>query len=415
MDIKLAAKRLNGFDKLLPEKEIEYLRSVDTSPEILDEITFAFTYGYDDIFFYDEDKESWSMAPLSWAIVAEKHLDLALVPAMVGSLVSIDWDYFQEQIEILSVLMAKKFGNEYVSLVLQEIEKWQDDPDIESEAFLFLFEMFEYVDCEEHRAWIENYLLDHKSKWRDSLVGNGGLCKMKNYKDILDKLYIEAIEGHVFSISFPEIEYAYSIVEGKRIREPQELGKNPWKERFRRLLVDEEEIKQEALASKEVLAKISESNQILSTLFNGKIGRNDPCTCMSGKKYKKCCAKLSGDVRALVEQNKLSFIDLEYVYTNEEVADLEVYIFLYYSRRTFEYIVVVFEFSERELAYFGSRSFSSGISLIESVHRERYPSHTLVGADYASARREVLKSVDLKKLGDELKGLLSILDYNRPF
>jgi len=24
---------------------------------------------------------------------------------------------------------------------------------------------------------------------------------------------------------------------------------------------------------------------------NAKIGRNDPCTCGSGKKYKKCCGK----------------------------------------------------------------------------------------------------------------------------
>ena len=26
-----------------------------------------------------------------------------------------------------------------------------------------------------------------------------------------------------------------------------------------------------------------------------KIGRNDPCPCGSGKKYKKCCNKIGGD------------------------------------------------------------------------------------------------------------------------
>ena len=36
-----------------------------------------------------------------------------------------------------------------------------------------------------------------------------------------------------------------------------------------------------------------------------KIGRNDPCSCGSGKKYKKCCANNKGS--ALIKQSKIHF------------------------------------------------------------------------------------------------------------
>lgn len=39
---------------------------------------------------------------------------------------------------------------------------------------------------------------------------------------------------------------------------------------------------------KEILAKYKESKIARN---DNKIGRNDPCTCGSGKKYKKCCGK----------------------------------------------------------------------------------------------------------------------------
>ncbi|MFA5230658.1 MAG: SEC-C metal-binding domain-containing protein [Candidatus Paceibacterota bacterium] len=33
------------------------------------------------------------------------------------------------------------------------------------------------------------------------------------------------------------------------------------------------------------------SNQVVVTGSKEKIGRNDPCSCGSGKKYKHCCGK----------------------------------------------------------------------------------------------------------------------------
>ena len=33
------------------------------------------------------------------------------------------------------------------------------------------------------------------------------------------------------------------------------------------------------------------AESVLSSILNRKVGRNDPCTCGSGRKYKKCCGQ----------------------------------------------------------------------------------------------------------------------------
>jgi len=48
-------------------------------------------------------------------------------------------------------------------------------------------------------------------------------------------------------------------------------------------LIDEE--KAEDISPLEIL-----KNKPTSVVTDKKTGRNDPCTCGSGKKYKKCCA-----------------------------------------------------------------------------------------------------------------------------
>ena len=44
-----------------------------------------------------------------------------------------------------------------------------------------------------------------------------------------------------------------------------------------------------------------------------KIGRNDPCPCGSGKKYKKCCGA-AGDSGVIINP------DLDYISINREIA-----------------------------------------------------------------------------------------------
>jgi len=48
----------------------------------------------------------------------------------------------------------------------------------------------------------------------------------------------------------------------------------------------------ESLLSEEKRKEITKAQRLSGTVIKGeKIGRNDPCPCGSGKKYKKCCGK----------------------------------------------------------------------------------------------------------------------------
>lgn len=60
------------------------------------------------------------------------------------------------------------------------------------------------------------------------------------------------------------------------------------------------------------------------------IGRNDKCPCMSGKKYKNCCAKEKERDRFLLDNLNSTYIDLEYVINTLEI-DGALYKFLKYN------------------------------------------------------------------------------------
>ncbi len=64
----------------------------------------------------------------------------------------------------------------------------------------------------------------------------------------------------------------------------------------RRLLLEQERLKRELREAnaKEQSLRRQLAEEESQSLFRGKIGRNDPCPCGSGKKFKKCCIKKYG-------------------------------------------------------------------------------------------------------------------------
>ena len=51
----------------------------------------------------------------------------------------------------------------------------------------------------------------------------------------------------------------------------------------------------------------------MTSFYGIKIGRNDPCLCGSGKKYKKCC----------LNEEDLLHLDIDELDTNFEVSDTD--------------------------------------------------------------------------------------------
>ena len=52
------------------------------------------------------------------------------------------------------------------------------------------------------------------------------------------------------------------------------------------------------------------------------IGRNDPCPCRSGKKYKKCCGKLAVTAAPNPESMSWVFDDDDFIHLTNSVVDL---------------------------------------------------------------------------------------------
>lgn len=150
--------------------------------------------------------------------------------------------------------------------------------------------------------WVAEFAASSEEDWEFRLsVGNTLLDFPRDrYRELLDKL---AAEQSGFGVHFDknDIDKAYT----KNIDTPDwERFSDPW--RFyepREIANRQQRWQEEALYREEMSKELEELNELDELIDHGpyyqhhepyqretpRIGRNDPCYCGSGKKYKKCC------------------------------------------------------------------------------------------------------------------------------
>ena len=131
------------------------------------------------------------------------------------------------------------------------------------------------------------------SKWKDHLRNMDELRKgigLRAYgqRDPLVEYQHEGYDMFMIMIDSIKEEAIEFIFRVQPITEEKEKGVF---ERSRQELIHREKFAFEAGAGRKEPPRLPESKPVPQHRNAAKIGRNDPCPCGSGKKYKKCCGK----------------------------------------------------------------------------------------------------------------------------
>lgn len=272
---------LNTFKNGIPFAEIEFLRAQPFSQQILKEIIFALNHAYDETYF-DEKNNYYYGAPLWYAIVAEKYIVPELIDPVVD-LFTVDndsWDFLSEQGEYLIGKLAQKFPD----LVMKKVTKAIDLMIAQKSkfAYLYLFESFYYADVNKYKKWFLKTLENPDLYWRESFIVYIGALQIKEALPFLREI-IETEEAETFLVDYEEVieelETGHSLYPD--ITKPYCEKRIDWRKHYANF---EDRFHEDDRGYK----TLSNSTIKYSTK---KIGRNSPCSCGSGKKYKKCCGK----------------------------------------------------------------------------------------------------------------------------
>ncbi|MEC4685226.1 MAG: SEC-C metal-binding domain-containing protein [Nitrospirota bacterium] len=154
------------------------------------------------------------------------------------------------------------------------------NPEIEEEVFMFLSSIFEDKEEErDTRQFVGNVLLDFKREdLRESLFLFAGMEKELNEKDAYyPAVFYENDVEKAFAV--PEKNLWHYTLDWLYFYDENEIStrQERWEQEDRKLAREKEE------------GEISSSGPVPFVYNKPKVGRNEPCPCGSGKKYKKCC------------------------------------------------------------------------------------------------------------------------------
>ena len=263
----------------IPFDIIERLRKMPTSKETMTKIVYVLTHAY------DADASFATDAPLWYAIVAETYLCEELIDPVIGlsTTTDNDWDFLSEQ----GLYLLGKLAQKYPDLVMKKVTATIDKMiAIRSELpYLFLFDAFYFADPNKYKSWFLKTLKNPDLYWLDSYASNMSDLQIKEaapiMKEILDKKDVDTFTKRNLEEAIEQI--ATRRNKYPEISKPYCEKRGEWKEHYKdfedRFMEPEED------------DYADEDYETQEPLKSQKIGRNDPCPCGSGKKYKKCCGK----------------------------------------------------------------------------------------------------------------------------
>jgi hypothetical protein len=158
---------------------------------------------------------------------------------------------------------------------------------------------------DEALAWAATLAADEQEDWDFRLcVGNTLLdFPRPEYRPLLEDL-AQRQTGRGVHFSGEEVRRAYSAVENEA---EWERRKDPWRDFYAPAAIErrqerwEEEDADSDGDEREGEDALPEEAPLSYVRATPKVGRNDPCPCGSGKKYKHCCMKQDGNVETSPE------------------------------------------------------------------------------------------------------------------
>jgi len=264
----------------MPVEAIQYLYEHEPNEQITEKIIYVLSNAYNEEVTYDSDNDYYSPMALWYAIVAENHLSESLIEPVI-SLFTIaddkaDWDFLNEQGQYLIGQLCEKFGNIATTKILEVVkdcvEKKRECP------VLFMFDCLYYIDKEKHLPLIFDILEHEEFMWLQSFANTLGAAQIQETLERIVALR-NILKAKNFSLwSIAEYDEAIEFMKTEKPFLP-DSAKPYFKRRQHWQL--------EYPSTWDKLNKAPTLNEPITV--NKKVGRNEPCPCGSGKKYKKCC------------------------------------------------------------------------------------------------------------------------------
>lgn len=268
----------------IPFEGIKYLYNHKHDADIESKIIHHLSNAYDEDLMFDRKTGWYSNASLWYGIVAENHMKESLVDPIIDLYTKTDgdWDFLNEQGSYLVGKSCQILGDIAVDKYMDVIEEFAlKDSEL---PYMYLFDCLHFAKESEYKDKVLRILENPELKWIDGLISELGVV---NYQSSLPRIrellkYYEAkknktwLENHTII----ELQTAIKNLESTDVRTGERLDKSyyekrgDWQKHYIRM--------QNRFAKKE-------PSPVKKTLEKKKTGRNDPCYCGSGKKYKKCC------------------------------------------------------------------------------------------------------------------------------
>lgn len=270
----------------VPFEAIEFLYQHPSDEEIVHKIQAAF----DNVPSSNptEEEANDSDTALWYAIVAEKHLDIKLLDSIINLVTkaSVGSSFLDEQVSVLIGLIGQKHGALAVEKTLSAIVNALENKSKKDNPFLYLFDILFYADITKHKEVIGQILTHPSNQYATPFAITICYTGFNTFIPQLKKLVQvkhKTPQERLFEADFllPDLKSLIKQLESGKLKEPKDAlpyfkQRSEWKPYYQAQAAYFE-------------AHIPED---VGTIKNvEKIGRNEPCPCGSGKKYKKCCLK----------------------------------------------------------------------------------------------------------------------------
>ncbi|PSR02003.1 MAG: hypothetical protein BRD50_07815 [Bacteroidetes bacterium SW_11_45_7] len=313
---------LEQCEKGIPYQAIEYLqkdRSAEARNAIISNLAYCTKHEY---YMLQSD-----LAPLWFAVAAEGHLCEDLIEPVIGLVTSsfFDWDFLFEQVEWLITALAEKFPDIVVPRVI-EVAKDPAVQQSDNTKIIYLYDALAYADTAKYEEQIIEVLKDPNTIARDMWGHQVSYLQLKSalpvLKDIIEQREQEYQQKKHQARRFEfqdlvELEEAREelqtgVIKYPDVMKPAHLSRENWREhyasfedRFYDLYddwYDDYPANDELLGQKDSAQDWSPLSHTTPIVKEEKPGRNDPCHCGSGKKYKKCCLRKDEDEERMAKR-----------------------------------------------------------------------------------------------------------------
>lgn len=321
--VEQATALLENVTMGVPFELIEYLHNQPTIA-VIDELVDALENACNEDRFLNEEIFSFSDAPLFYAIVAEAHIHEKLIEPIINVFTQPEdalyalGDFFSDQCGVVLCKLAESFPHQVIPRVYEVAKSFSGST--EHNRIGHYYDVWE-IDNPESTKY--NHLLldlfeDTESPAHDLIAGTASILQLKDaiptLKALVEKRSAERDKAgkNAHPIGFSDlIEYETALNELENgltddsVPEPYFKFRGDWKSHYSKY----EHCFYEDIAEDDDFELFQDFiNEDVDTPLppsepkKAKPGRNDPCYCGSGKKYKKCCLKQDRELEQLLSK-----------------------------------------------------------------------------------------------------------------